>query len=113
MWDRYHLPLLVTETGLGAFDKLEDGRVHDGYRIDYLRDHIAQIQLAVNDGVEVMGYCPWSAIDLISTREGCSKRYGFIYVDREEFDLRDLTRYRKDSFSWYQGVIASNGADLS
>ena len=65
------------------------------------------------DGVEVMGYCPWSAIDLISTREGCSKRYGFIYVDREEFDLRDLTRYRKDSFSWYQGVIASNGADLS
>ena len=113
IWDRYHLPLLVTENGLGAFDKLEDGQVHDGYRIDYLRDHIAQIQLAVTDGVEVLGYCPWSAIDLVSTHQGVAKRYGFIYVNRDEFDLLDLARYRKDSFGWYAKVIASNGADLT
>jgi len=113
IWDRYHLPLLVTENGLGAFDRLEQGHVHDGYRIDYLRDHIAQIQLALSDGVQVLGYSPWSAIDLISTHQGISKRYGFIYVDRDEFDLKDLARYRKDSFHWYAKVIASNGADLS
>ena len=113
IWDRYHLPLLVTENGLGAFDKIEDGQVHDGYRIDYLRDHIAQIQLAVSDGVEVLGYCPWSAIDLVSTHQGVAKRYGFVYVNRDEFDLLDLARYRKDSFGWYAKVIASNGADLS
>jgi len=113
LWDRYHLPLLVTENGLGAFDKLEDGQVHDSYRIDYLRDHIAQIQLAVSDGVEVMGYCPWSAIDLVSTHQGVSKRYGFIYVRRDEFDLLDLARFKKDSFHWYAKVIATSGADLS
>ncbi|MFT0846368.1 glycoside hydrolase family 1 protein [Actinomycetaceae bacterium L2_0104] len=113
LWDRYHLPLLVTENGLGAYDKLEDGRVHDHYRIDYLRDHIEQIQLAITDGVQVIGYNPWSAIDLISTHEGMKKRYGFIYVNRDEFDLLDLGRYRKDSFFWYQQVCSTNGADLT
>ncbi len=113
IWERYHLPLLVTENGLGAFDKLEDGQIHDGYRIKYLRDHIEQIQWAISDGVEVLGYSPWSAIDLVSTHQGSSKRYGFIYVDREEFDLLGLARYRKDSFFWYAKVIAANGADLS
>ena len=113
LWDRYHLPLLVTENGLGAFDKLEDGQVHDGYRIDYLRDHIEQIQWAISDGVDVLGYSPWSAIDLVSTHQGAAKRYGFVYVNREEFDLLDLARYRKDSFAWYAKVIASQGADLS
>ena len=113
MWDRYHLPLLVTENGLGAYDKLEDGKVHDSYRINYLRDHIEQIQLAVTDGVEVIGYNPWSAIDLISTHEGMRKRYGFIYVNRDEFDMLDLGRYRKDSFFWYQQVSATNGENLA
>lgn len=113
LWDRYHLPLLVTENGLGAYDKVEDGTVHDAYRIEYLRNHIEQIQLAVTDGVGVMGYCPWSAIDLISTHEGCTKRYGFIYVDRDEFDLKTLDRLKKDSFAWYRKVIDSNGADLA
>ena len=108
--DRYHLPLLVTENGLGAFDTLElDGSVHDPYRIEYLAEHIAQIQLAISDGVEVIGYCPWSAIDLISTHQGASKRYGFIYVDRDETDLKTLDRIRKDSFSWYRSVIEANG----
>ena len=114
VFSRYHLPMMITENGLGAYDKLEpDGSVHDGYRIDYLRDHITQMRLAVNDGCEIMGYSPWSAIDLISTHEGMVKRYGFIFVNRDEFDLKDMQRYRKDSFFWYKKVIASNGEDLS
>lgn len=113
MYSRYRLPMIVTENGLGAYDKLEDGKVHDPYRIKYLRDHIEQVQLAITDGCEMMGYCPWSAIDLISTHEGMVKRYGFIYVDRDEFDLKTLDRYRKDSFYWYKKVIANNGSDLS
>ena len=114
IYSRYHLPIIITENGIGAYDKLtEDGKVHDDYRIEYLRRHIEQLQLAISDGVEMMGYCPWSAIDLISTHEGMVKRYGFIYVDREEFDLKTMARYRKDSFYWYKKVIATNGEDLS
>jgi 6-phospho-beta-glucosidase len=109
LYDRYRLPLLVTENGLGAFDELtEDGRVHDGYRIDYLAQHIEQIQYAITDGVDVLGYCPWSAIDLVSTHQGVRKRYGFIYVDRDEFDLKEMKRFKKDSFFWYQQLIAHN-----
>ena len=114
MYSRYHLPLLVTENGLGAYDTLtEDGKVHDTYRIHYYQDHIRQIQESISDGTEFLGYNPWSAIDLISTHEGMVKRYGFIYVDRDEFDLKTLDRFRKDSFYWYKKVIASNGEDLS
>ncbi|WP_158372824.1 glycoside hydrolase family 1 protein [Cellulosimicrobium cellulans] len=110
LFDRYRLPLLVTENGLGAPDVLEaDGSVHDPYRIDYLRSHVEQIQEAITDGVDVLGYCPWSALDLVSTHQGMRKRYGFVYVDRDETDLRGLARHRKDSFTWYQRVIASNG----
>ncbi|ALP35273.1 6-phospho-beta-glucosidase [Paenibacillus sp. IHB B 3084] len=110
IYSRYHLPLIVTENGLGAFDKLEEGDVvNDPYRIDFFNKHIEQIQLAITDGVEVFGFCPWSAIDLVSTHQGSSKRYGFIYVDREEFDLKDLRRIRKQSFYWYQKLIATNG----
>lgn len=113
IYSRYHLPMIVTENGLGAYDTLTaDGKIHDSYRIDYLRQHIQMIQEAITDHVEMMGYCPWSAIDLVSTHEGVRKRYGFIYVDRDEFDLRTLNRYRKDSFFWYKKVIATNGADL-
>lgn len=86
--------------------------MHDPYHIAYLRSHIEQMKLAVADGVEMVGYCPWSAIDLISTHEGMRKRYGFIFVNRDEFDLKDLKRYRKDSFHWYRKMIASNGEDL-
>lgn len=113
VYSRYHLPMMITENGLGAYDKLEeDGSIHDSYRIAYLRDHIKQMRLAITDGCEVMGYSPWSAIDLISTHEGIVKRYGFIFVNRDEFDLKDLKRYRKDSFIWYKKVIASGGEDL-
>ncbi len=114
LWDRYRLPLIITENGLGAFDEVaEDGKIHDEYRIDYLRRHIEQIGLAIGDGVDVFGYCPWSAIDLISTHQGVRKRYGFIFVDRDEFDLKRLARVRKESSFWYSDVIASNGSNLS
>ncbi len=112
IWDRYRLPLVITENGLGAIDELVDGRVHDDYRIDFLRQHIDQIGLAIQDGVDVFGYCPWTAIDLVSTHQGFKKRYGFIYVNRGEEDLRDMARIKKDSFFWYQNVINTNGADL-
>ncbi|MFJ5625041.1 glycoside hydrolase family 1 protein [Peribacillus loiseleuriae] len=113
IYSRYGLPLIVTETGLGAFDKLEEGdKVHDEYRIDFLRKHLEQMQLAISDGVEVFGFCPWSAIDLVSTHQGISKRYGFIYVNRDEFELLDMRRIRKDSFYWYQNVIKTNGQEI-
>ena len=80
---------------------------------EFLKLHLEQIRLAISDGVDVFGYCPWTAIDLVSTHQGISKRYGFIYVDRTEDDLKDLARVRKDSFFWYQGVIASGGEPLS
>lgn len=112
IYSRYHLPMLITENGLGGRDILEaDGHVHDDYRIAYLRDHIAELQKCVEDGLPFIGYCPWSAIDLISTHEGMRKRYGFIYVNRSDFDLKDLKRYKKDSFYWYKKLIASNGQE--
>lgn len=111
--ERYNLPLLVTENGLGAYDKLEEGDVvNDDYRIDFLRKHIEQAKLAITDGVNLIGYCPWSAIDLVSTHQGFSKRYGFIYVNRDEFDLKDLRRIKKKSFYWYKDVIESNGEKI-
>lgn len=109
----YRLPLIITENGLGVADTLtEDGRVHDDYRIDYLKSHIKAIGNAIADGVEMMGYCPWSVMDLLSSHQGFRKRYGFIYVNRDDFDLKDLRRIRKDSFYWYQGVIKSGGDNL-
>lgn len=113
IYERYGLPLIVTENGLGAFDKLEaENKVYDDYRINYLRDHIEQLQLAISDGVDLFGYCPWSAIDLVSTHQGISKRYGFIYVNRTEDDLKDLARFKKKSFYWYQKVITTNGDSI-
>lgn len=109
----YHLPLIITENGLGMADELtEDGRVHDNYRIDYLRSHIKAIGDAIEDGVEMMGYCPWSVMDLLSSHQGFRKRYGFIYINRDDFDLKDLARIKKDSFYWYQNVIKTNGESL-
>ena len=110
---RYALPILITENGLGEFDQLEAGdRIRDDYRIDYLRAHLSACQQAISDGVELIGYCAWSFTDLLSWLNGYQKRYGFVYVDRDELDAKDLRRIRKDSFYWYQQVIASNGAEL-
>ena len=112
-YSRYHLPLIITENGLGTADTLtEEGKVHDDYRINYLRDHIRACQKGIEDGVELMGYCPWSVIDLLSSHQGFKKRYGFVYVNREDHDLKDLRRIKKDSYFWYQEVIRSNGENL-
>ncbi|MGX9419160.1 glycoside hydrolase family 1 protein [Vibrio sp. WJH972] len=109
IYERYALPLIVTENGLGAFDTVEqDGSINDDYRIEYLQKHIEQVQLAITDGVEMFGFCPWSAIDLVSTHQGCSKRYGFIHVDREEFDLKEMKRSKKQSYHWYKKIITNN-----
>lgn len=110
VYERYHLPILVTENGIGAPDVLEpDGTIHDNYRIEFLKQHIHAMKLAVTDGVRMIGYCPWAALDVVSTHQGYQKRYGFIYVDRDEFDLKEMKRYKKDSFYWYQKVIANHG----
>ncbi|AQS07502.1 glycoside hydrolase family 1 protein [Clostridium beijerinckii] len=113
VYERYNLPIIITENGLGAYDNVEENdTINDDYRIDYLRKHIQQARLAITDGVDLIGYCPWSAIDLISTHQGFKKRYGFIYVNRDEFDLKDLRRIRKKSFFWYKKVIETNGEEI-
>jgi 6-phospho-beta-glucosidase len=111
--NRYGLPILITENGLGEFDKLEDGDiVNDDYRIDYIRRHIQEIQRAITDGVDVIGYCTWSFTDLLSWLNGYQKRYGFVYVNRDDESEKDLRRIKKKSFYWYKQVIASNGKDI-
>jgi len=114
IYSRYQIPMMVVENGLGAKDeKAPDGKIHDDYRIDYLRQHIAQMAEAVKDGVDLMGYTPWGCIDLVSAGTGeMAKRYGFIYVNKFDDGTGDLSRERKDSFYWYKKVIASNGEDL-
>ena len=113
--DHYRLPLFIVENGFGAIDEKEaDGSVHDTYRIDYFRDHIKEMKKAVvEDGVDLMGYTPWGCIDLVSAGTGeMKKRYGFIYVDRDNEGNGTLERSKKDSFDWFKQVIASNGEDL-
>lgn len=115
LYDRYQKPLFVCENGLGARDTLtQDGKIHDDYRIDYLKKHIEQMKEAVKEGVDLMRYTPWGCIDLISCGTSqMSKRYGLIYVDQDDRGNGTLNRYRKDSFYWYKNVIATNGEDLS
>ena len=115
IYDRYQIPVMVVENGLGAYDKKEpDGSINDDYRIDYLRQHIEQMIRAVEDGVDLMGYTPWGCIDLVSAGTGeMAKRYGFIYVDKHDDGTGTMKRERKKSFYWYKKVIASNGEDLS
>ena len=116
-YDRYELPLFIVENGLGAKDVLMDGEhgptVEDDYRIDYMRKHLLQVSEAIHDGVEVMGYTSWGCIDLVSnTSNQMSKRYGFIYVDRNDDGSGTMARYKKKSFGWYQKVINTNGMSL-
>ena len=114
IYDRYQLPIMIVENGLGAYDKKEeDGSINDDYRIDYLRSHIEQMKEAVEDGVELIGYTPWGCIDLVSASTGeMSKRYGFIYVEKYDDGTGDLSRRKKKSFDWYKKVISTNGDDL-
>ncbi len=115
LYDRYRIPLMVVENGIGAKDVVEpDGSIHDPYRIEYFRQHIQQMSLAIDEGVELWGYTTWAPIDLISASTNqMSKRYGFIYVDQDDMGNGTLARSRKDSFAWYKKVIATNGEDLS
>lgn len=114
LYDRYQIPLFIVENGLGAKDVVEaDGSIHDSYRIDYLRSHIEQMEQAINEGVDLMGYTPWGCIDLVSASTSeMSKRYGFIYVDLDDEGKGTLDRSRKDSFYWYKKVIETNGGNL-
>ena len=110
---RYDLPIVISENGLGAFDKFEDGEIHDPYRIDYLKHHIEELKKACDDGCRVLAYCTWSYTDLLSWLNGYQKRYGFVYVDREEDENSGtLNRYKKDSYYWYKHVIETNGEEL-
>ncbi|WP_312432151.1 glycoside hydrolase family 1 protein [Lacrimispora sp.] len=119
VYDRYKLPIIITENGLGAVDQLvPDGNgsftVEDDYRIDYLQKHIEQMGLAIEDGVDLIGYTAWSAMDIVSLCSGeFKKRYGFIYVSSDDQGEGSLIRYKKKSFYWYKKVIESNGADLA
>ncbi|WP_269431501.1 glycoside hydrolase family 1 protein [Domibacillus indicus] len=113
MYARYKLPIFVTENGIGVKEELnKDHTVEDDYRIDYLRSHIKEMKTAIKEGVDIIGYLTWGATDLLSSQGQMSKRYGFIYVNREENDLLDLKRYKKKSFHWYKQVIESNGEKL-
>jgi 6-phospho-beta-glucosidase len=114
-YERYEKPLFIVENGFGAVDEVEaDGSIHDPYRVDYLKAHIKAMKDAVDyDGVDLMGYTPWGFIDLVSAGTGeMKKRYGVIYVDKDNEGNGTLERSKKDSFTWYQKVIATNGEEL-
>jgi 6-phospho-beta-glucosidase len=115
LYDRYRVPLYVVENGLGARDKVEaDGSICDDYRIDYFKQHFEQMREAINEGVDLIGYTTWGPIDLVSAGTSeMSKRYGFIYVDLNDYGEGTYKRSKKKSFYWYKKVIASNGSDLS
>ncbi|MBF0727290.1 glycoside hydrolase family 1 protein [Enterococcus gallinarum] len=109
-YDRYQCPIYITENGIGYFDKLENGSIHDSYRIEYYRDHIRAMKEAIKDGVDLRGYYAWGPIDIVSCSSSeMSKRYGFIYVDSDDYGKGSGERIKKDSFAWYQKVIRSNG----
>lgn len=114
LYDRYKKPLFIVENGIGSRDTVEeDGSIHDPYRIDYFRQHFLEMEKAIDDGVELMGYTSWAPIDLISASTSqMSKRYGFIYVDQDDLGNGSLKRSKKDSFYWYQKVIQTNGAEI-
>jgi 6-phospho-beta-glucosidase len=115
VYGRYQIPLMVVENGLGAFDKVEaDGSINDDYRIDYYQAHINAMAEAIKDGVDLIGYTTWGCIDLVSAGTGqMDKRYGFVYVNRNDKQEGDFSRHPKKSFYWYKKAIASNGEDLS
>lgn len=115
LYERYRKPLMIVENGLGAVDKVEeDGSVHDPYRIAYMRDHLLELERAIDhDGIPVMGYTMWGPIDIVAASTGeMKKRYGVIYVDVDDAGQGSFARWKKDSFAWYQRVIATNGASL-
>ncbi|WP_152351312.1 glycoside hydrolase family 1 protein [Brachybacterium subflavum] len=113
-WDRYQVPIMITENGFGSRDVLEaDGTVHDDYRIDYLREHVRAMREAIQDGVDLRGWFPWGPIDIVSCSSSeMSKRYGFLYVDLDDAGNGSGRRIPKDSYAWYRRVIESGGAEI-
>ena len=109
---RYHLPILITENGMANFEHSDGEMIQDDYRIDYMQKHLSECKKAVAEGVELMGYCSWSFIDLLSTSHGFQKRYGLVYVDRDDESERTLKRVPKKSYYWYQKTISNKGKDL-
>jgi len=118
LYDRYQKPLFIAENGIGAADELTEDEnggliVNDDYRISYMEKHLKQVAEAIRDGVDVLGYTSWGCIDLVSlTTAEMKKRYGFIYVDRNNDGTGTLNRYKKKSFYWYKNVIETNGGSL-
>ena len=114
IYDRYEIPVRVVENGLGAYDKVEeDGSIHDPYRIDYLKRHVVEMKKAIENGVDLIAYTWWGCIDLVSAGTGeMRKRYGFIYVDKDDEGNGTYKRSKKDSFYYYKQVIESNGENL-
>lgn len=112
-YDRYQKPIYITENGVGYYDQVEAGQIHDDYRVDFYRKHIQQMKEAIQDGVDLRGYYAWGPIDIVSCSSSeMSKRYGFIYVDLDDYGKGTGRRIKKDSYAWMQKVIASNGEDL-
>lgn len=112
-WDRYQKPIYITENGFGNYDEIVDGKIHDSYRIDYLKKHLEQIKESIKDGVDLRGYCVWSPIDIVSCSSSeMSKRYGMIYVDIDDFGKGTGQRVKKDSFDWFREIIKHNGENI-
>ena len=113
IYNRYRLPMIVTENGMAVSEALdEEGKIHDDYRIGYLSDHIRQVGPLCEEGYPVFGYCPWSFMDVLSSHQGFAKRYGLVFIDRTDTDVKECQRYKKDSFEWYRKVIETNGEEL-
>lgn len=113
LWNLYRLPIVITEGGFSAHEDVDsDGKVHDPGRIDFLREHIRNVGMAIQDGAEVFGFNPWSFTDLLSTGNGMAKRYGLVFINTTDFEDRDLKRIPKDSFYWYKELIRTNGSSL-
>ncbi|NCB32905.1 MAG: glycosyl hydrolase family protein [Erysipelotrichia bacterium] len=113
LYDRYQIPLFPVENGLGANDEVVNGKIDDFYRIDYLKSHLKSLKEAIKDGVEIWGYAYWGPIDIVSAGTGeMKKRYGFIYVDKDNSGKGTLKRIKKNSFEWYKNVIKTNGRDI-
>ncbi|WPC20211.1 glycoside hydrolase family 1 protein [Pediococcus inopinatus] len=112
-WDRYQKPIIIAENGIGMYDKVEENKIHDQYRSEYLSEHIEQVGRAIHDGAEVIAYCAWGPIDIVScSSQQMSKRYGFVYVDKDDEGKGSGKRLPKDSYYWYKSVISSNGAQI-
>lgn len=109
IYERYLLPLIVTENGMAYSDELINGKIHDDYRIDYLSQHLKMCQRFIDEGYPLMGYSPWSFMDLVSSHQGFMKRYGLVYINSSDNDLKDLKRIPKESFYWYQKLIKESG----